>query len=195
MRKILALAVLLALIWFFWPERAIRHPAGILIAEAPTQTDLQGGQPWEKNGYTITPLAEFDIRARVLSKKRYWLDRESQLAPVDLLLGWASMSDQQILDQLSLSQSGRWYEWEASEMPIPQAQIESQCANMHMIPANPQIESRLKGAQVGSLVHLKGYLVFIQAPDGWRWKSSLSRTDNRGGSCEVVWVDEFEEVK
>ena len=195
MKLAAVLAAVLALVWFFWPERAIRHPPGILVAEAPIQTNIQGGKPWEKNGCTITPLAEFDLRARVLSKKRYWLDRESHLAPVDLLLGWASMSDQKVLDQLSLSQGSRWYEWEASEMPIPQTQIESQCANMHMVPANSEIEARLKRARVGDMIHLKGYLIFVQAPDGWRWKSSLSRADTRVGSCELVWVDEFEEAK
>jgi hypothetical protein len=194
MRKLMALVVVAVLVYYFWPDHSRRHPPGILVAEAPIQTEVQAGKTWEKNGYTITPLAEFEIKARLLSKHRYWLDRESKLAPVDFLLGWASMSDQKVLDRLSLSQGGRWYEWEASELPIPQAQIESQCANMHMVPANSQIESRLKSARVGDVVELKGYLISVQAPDGWHWKSSLSRSDTRGGSCELVWVEEFREL-
>ena len=41
----------------------------------------------------------------------------------------------------------------------------------------------------GSIVQLRGYLVAVQAADGWRWRSSLSRDDTGGGSCELVFVE------
>ena len=191
----IVMVVFAALAYFFWPDHGKRHPPGILIPDAPSQTNIRGGTPWEKGGYRITPLAEFQLRARLLSKHRYWLDRESQLSPIDFLLGWGPMSDQKVLDQLSLSQGSRWYEWQASQLPIPQREIEAHCANMHMIPANPDIERQLKQARIGDIVELKGYLISVQAPDGWHWKSSLTRTDTGGSSCELVWVEEFEMEK
>ncbi|MDH4134437.1 MAG: hypothetical protein OEV31_06575 [Gammaproteobacteria bacterium] len=30
--------------------------------------------------------------------------------------------------------------------------------------------------------------VWIQASDGWQWRSSLTRTDSGNGACEVVLV-------
>jgi hypothetical protein len=47
----------------------------------------------EKNGYRLSLLASFDIRARVIASERYWFDRGSALSPVDLVLGWGAMSD------------------------------------------------------------------------------------------------------
>lgn len=195
MRKFLLLAVLAAIAWFFWPDQGKRHPPGILVAEEPIQTAVAENKPWEMNGYTITPLAEFQLKARVLSRHRYWLDRESELSPIDLLLGWGPMTDQSVLDQLSLSQRSRWYEWEAGKLPIPGREIETHCANMHMVPANPEIKKQIKSARTGDIIELKGYLVAIEAADGWKWKSSLSRSDTAGGSCELVWVDAFSIVE
>jgi hypothetical protein len=30
--------------------------------------------------------------------------------------------------------------------------------------------------------------VQVNTPDGWRWRSSLTREDTGGGACEVVYV-------
>jgi hypothetical protein len=185
------LAIIGTLVWFAWPDSAKRHPPGILVPDPPNQNNIRGAPSWNKGGYKITPLAEFQLRARLLSKSRYWLDRESELAPIDFLLGWGPMSDQKVLDELSLRQRGRWYEWRATKLPIPERTIESNCANMHMVGATPEVEKSLKSAHAGDIVWLDGYLISVQAPDGWHWKSSLSRTDRGGGSCELVWVERF----
>ena len=29
----------------------------------------------------------------------------------------------------------------------------------------------------------------MRAPDGWRWRSSLTREDTGAGACELVWVE------
>ena len=43
---------------------------------------------WSANGYRIIPLEKFNFEARVLRAEHYSMDREAQLAPVDLALGW-----------------------------------------------------------------------------------------------------------
>jgi hypothetical protein len=63
---------------------------------------------------------------------------------------------------------------------------------MHMIPATPLIERRLTALRPNDVVRLRGYLVEAEAPDGWRWRSSLSREDTGAGACEVVWVEALE---
>lgn len=60
---------------------------------------------------------------------------------------------------------------------------------MHMIPANDEIERQLKSIRAGNMVHLKGFLVEVTGKDGFRWKSSLTRTDTGGGACELVLVE------
>jgi hypothetical protein len=148
-------------------------------------------QSQQFDDYTITSLESFEIQARVLSSTRYFLDRESDLAPVDLALGWGVMADTAITDQIEISQRNRWYYWHVDTFPIPRNEIESNSANMHLIPATPQIESAIKSVKVGQMVKLSGDLVEVKGKDGWHWKSSLSRHDTGAGACEVVLVKSF----
>jgi hypothetical protein len=168
------------------PHRGMQSTAALPGPAGPA------GPALNKNGYRIVPLEAFEFEARVLSVRRYRFDRESALAPVDLALGWGPMADPLVSRRVSVSQSDRWYYWRAAELPIPQREIETHSANMHMIPATEGIENRLRSLDPGDRVRLSGYLVEAQGPDGWRWRSSLSREDTGAGACEVVWVERLE---
>lgn len=120
------------------------------------------------------------------------MGRESDLSPVDLALGWGKMSDERVLDSIDISQSGRWYRWRTDKLPIPMREIETHSANMHLIPANKSIKSTINRTRIGDIVEFSGNLIRVDAKDGWRWLSSLSRTDNGGHSCELIWVEKFE---
>ena len=146
----------------------------------------------EKNGFQIALLASFDIRARVIAVESYRFDRGAALSPVDLALGWGPMSNGDILKQINFSQGGRFYSWWAQKSPVPRNVIESHSANMHMIPADDDIERRLNSTRAGNLVHIKGYLVEATGKEGFRWKSSLSRSDTGAGACELIWVESLE---
>ena len=37
----------------------------------------------------------------------------------------------------------------------------------------------------------KGQLVDIDTDSGWRWRTSLSRDDTGGGSCEIVYLQDI----
>lgn len=174
-----------------WPERVLRHPPGMLVEEEPFQGEVRDGRPWNRDGYRITPLAVFRIRARVLCKKNYWFGRESDLSPCDLALGWRQMSDQVVLDQMKISQRRRWYWYQYTNPPVAQRTIETHSANMHIIPASDEVADRLGTVVRGHIVELSGYLVELTARDGWRWRSSLSRGDTGNGSCEVIWTEKL----
>ena len=47
-------------------------------------------------------------------------------------------------------------------------------------------------AVLGKSLTLRGYLVQAQAPDGWHWRSSLTREDTGGGACELIFVQALE---
>lgn len=188
----LLIAVILFGAYQFWQGRTISRPAGVLVPDEPKQETLDRAPALEKNGYRITPLASFDIKARVILAKRYRSDRESDLAPVDLVLGWGPMSDGKILEKFSFSQPTRAYTWWTKSFPIPREIIESHSANMHMIPGNPVVEKRLKSIRPGNIIQIGGYLVEVGAKDGWRWRSSLTRADTGPGACELIWVESLE---
>lgn len=162
-----------------------------VVQESPVQTAIFHAKPFLFRDYTVTPVAEFEIKALVLSSAQYIWGRESKLAPVDLALGWGPMSDGKVLKDLDITQGNRWYFYHYQHIPIPDGEIIAHSANMHLMPATPQIARMIKKAKKGDVVAFKGYLVNVKADDGWNWNSSLSRTDTGGHSCELVWVDEF----
>jgi hypothetical protein len=162
---------------------------GVLAAEDPVQQDPASKDTFDLDGYRITPLAEFKIRAKVLSREDYSMGRESDLSPVDLALGWGRMSDEQVLQQIEISQSGRWYRWRTDSFPIPRREIETHSANMHMIPADEFIEDMLDDTREGQIVEFSGLLVRADADDGWHWSSSLTRDDTGAHACEVFYVE------
>jgi len=182
-------------LWYWYDSQPITYGHGQIAPNTPVQK-LGSKKPFKfKDDYEVLPLATFDITGRILSRKRYWFDTESKLAPVDLAMGWGPMSDEKVLDELKISQRNRWFYWKCENFPIPRKQIEYNAANMHLIPANDGIESKIKDAKIGNLVHFKGFLVKITGKDGWWWQSSLSRTDTGDGACEVVFVKEFEIIE
>lgn len=171
---------------------AIKHRAGVLVPDSPVQEMVSGVAPWKVGGYEITPLARFSIRARVLSKKHYRSGREADLSNYDLALGWGPMSDQAVLDQLHISQGGRWYRYRySSSPPIPRGEITRHSGNVHVIAANDVVADRLADIVAGHIVSISGYLVLVRGEGGWIWTSSLSRTDAGAHSCEVLWAEEL----
>jgi hypothetical protein len=184
--------ILLILIGYLvYPDNEIRYKPGVLVNEQPEQIIIKKAASWTRDEFTITPLAEFHLKARVLSYENYHLGKESKISPVDLALGWGPMSDQINLDQIEIKQRNRWYYWKTKSLPAPQNIITSNSANMHIIPATEKIDKELSVIRRGSLVELSGYLVMINTNEGWTWKSSLSRRDSGEGACELFWVDGF----
>lgn len=189
------LTFLLLIGLFVWQCRAaetVTLGPGIKVPATPEQTAISSGETFEFNDYLITPLADFSLEAKVLSREDYFLDRESDLAPTDLALGWQQMSDESVLSQIDISQSGRWYHWRVEDFPIPRKAIETQSANMHMVPADEHVAVMLELVKPGQLISLEGQLIRAQSYDGWRWQSSLSREDTGASACELVYVTSLE---
>lgn len=191
MKKLLLIIALIgAGFWQYDQNRVVEQGDGVVARAEPVQRDLKNARAFSHDGYSLTPLANFAIEARVLSRKKYSVGREADLSPVDLALGWGPMSDNRVLDKISISQGNRFYYWRVEQFPIPQAEIIRHSSNMHMIPANEQVARQLAAVRQGSVVSITGQLVKITAADGWHWQSSLSRTDTGNGACELVWVKE-----
>ena len=97
--------------WWLSPPIHFAHAreSGVLVAEAPVQRDLGHAAAFRIKDFTITPLADFSITARVLSRADYRFDPSAALSPTDLALGWKRMSDSAVLAKLDIEQSSRWY--------------------------------------------------------------------------------------
>ena len=188
--------LLLLIALFGWRENSTipqepQEPA-VIVPAAPVQSRISNPQKFSYKGYQITPLAAFEIEARVLSTKRYYSGRQADLSPIDLALGWGPMSDESILKDIDVRQSNRFYFWKVKQFPIPRREIQNNSANMHIIPADKHVKERLKEIRKGHLVRFIGFLVRVDSQDNWHWKSSLTRKDTGNGACELIWVEELE---
>jgi hypothetical protein len=190
-KKILIVCVCAFVLYQFFQPGSVELGPGVSAPEQPLQTSPAQQQPIRIDDYTITPLADFTITAKVLAKKQYRTGREADLSPYDLALGWGRMSDESVLESIKITQSGRWYRWNTKDMPIPRREIESHSANMHMIPADEFVELSLGDVKEGQVISLRGHLVEVKASDGWKWKSSMTRNDTGGGACELIYVTSF----
>jgi hypothetical protein len=196
-RKTVAVLIVVALGTVWYQKVTIRNNDRLhqqlalsshTFKDEPEQSDTS--EPgFEFKGFSIMPLAVFRIRARVLSKASYSYDFQSELSPLDLALGWNRMADPSIYEPINISQGGRWYRYYWSNSPpIPLQEIIENSANMHMIPADQSVERVLEQAETGRYIKIYGFLVEATNSSGWKWRSSLSRSDSGMGSCEVIFV-------
>jgi hypothetical protein len=150
--------------------RVLRVPD---VLDAAAVQTAQSAVPFRAGNATLTPLAAFSVSARVLSREDYSLGRESGFSPTDLALGWGPMSAPGLAERLDVTQGGRWYRyrWGADGPPMPPAEIAHNSANMHMVPADAAAANALARVRAGDAVRIDGWLLRIDADDGWHWQS------------------------
>jgi len=192
MKKIIFIvAIFFAWKHFYYIEDAPELGPGAIASGVPYQTE-PSAKSFRKGDYTFSPRADFEIEARVLSASRYYLDQEARVSPMDLALGWGPMSDEAVINEIDIWQESRWYKWESDNLPITKSEIIINSANMHIIPANNAIAEELKNIRNGDLVRVKGFLVNVKSSTGWKWNTSMERTDEGQGACEIIYANELE---
>lgn len=164
---------------------------GIVAPLDPIQVNLDGSQ---KKVIDIAPqfkvefLASYKLKARVLSTHSYKFDTESEIAPVDLALGWKKMSDYAIYSKMDILQQSRFYFWRPKEAPISKEEIIQSSSNTHMVPADNSIKDILEDVDKDDVIEAEGFLIHAFKPNGWQWWSSVVRTDTGNGACEIFYV-------
>jgi hypothetical protein len=189
----LLLAVLgIAAAWMWWSSQPLRHQPGVLTQDLPVQSDVPPRALPEQAGFKLTAVAHYSIRARVLDTKQYFGSPQAKLVPYDVALGWNRMSDQAVLDQLSISMGNRFffYRWQ-KRAPIPQAEIIRSAANNHLIPSSGAIRSQIRHLRVGQIVEISGWLFDAEGPDNLKWRTSRRRDDAGNGACELIYVEKL----
>ncbi|UPG85034.1 hypothetical protein L2Y94_17220 [Luteibacter aegosomatis] len=176
-----------------WPHGGGGLAHGKPAVGAPEQHAIAQGHPLSIGHFTLQPRASIAMTARVLSREDYQLDELAPLAPTDLALGWGRMAQDKVLGKIRISQSNRLYYWYADDYPIPRKEIESSSANMHMVPANDDMATKLRDVRPGDIVHVDGQLVDVRRDDGWHLDTSLARDDDGPGASEIVLIERLDE--
>lgn len=162
----------------------------------PVQTAVTGETiTWERKNYTweLTPRAQIMVTGRVLSRRTYTRDWQSEISPLDLAMGWGELNDTEVDNWVRWQQSGRWYyyRWQR-ESPYDGKYIRTHSSNIHIIPANDSLESALLKIRKDDRIILEGKLVDVEAVNEtkrWQNNTSLTRTDSGNGACEVLLVE------
>lgn len=171
--------------------RAIDRPPGVLVADEPWQ-QLVERPAFGHGDYELTPLADFEVEARVLSVEKYTMDGGARLSPIDFALGWGPMSDSAVLSHFRIGQGARFFTIHPDEQAIDLKTAMRNASNMHLIPSDGLLEDRLKEVKPGNIVLLRGQLVSVAGPNNFTWKSSLTRNDTGNGACELFYVESVE---
>lgn len=188
MKKWIVLLLLVFIGWWLLHDAPAKWK-GMPAPNEPVQTAKDLPAAFRNGEYLIMPLATYSVKAVVLSRDYYRFDPAAKLAPLDLALGWKSMSIAGVLNDLKITQSARWYEYRwRDEAPLEPSQIAKQSANTHCIPADANIKRQLLAIRRHDLVTLEGFLVEVTGPNNYHWRSSLTRDDTAGGACEVMFV-------
>ncbi|MDW7678875.1 MAG: hypothetical protein SCK57_14585, partial [Bacillota bacterium] len=94
---------------------------------------------------TLQLVAEYRVEAGVRSRRNYQFDATADVSPMDLVLAWGSLNQEEALDSVSYRQSGRWYYYRAEEdSPVSLSYVGKNSANTHIIPAGRGVERKLK---------------------------------------------------
>lgn len=154
---------------------------------APFRMALHGRE------YEVVPVAEYDMRALVVSQNgaSLWLTEvveDSGLTP-DVGVIWGdnvARDDFRRVEWWSgaFTLNARWTD---ADIRINSNQI----GNVHLLAANEQIARQIAAIRNGDQIRLVGALVNYRCPQigmGWR-NSSLVRTDRENGACEVMLVE------
>jgi hypothetical protein len=189
LKTLMVFGAFVLLVLWICPTSELRHPPGVRIDSQPVQTNVPARPLCRFEGYDLTAVATYAIAARVLHTRHYWADG-NELVPYDVALGWGPMSDQSVLDQLEITQANRFffYQWHR-QPPLPPNEIICHAANNHIIAANPAVAAAVRRLRRGQFVQMRGYLVNATRPDGFHWNTSLTRTDNGNGACELFYVE------
>lgn len=171
-----------------WTGQAEFAPA---LQDAPFQGPTERELLEVRGGFRVTRVARYALAARVLGAERYRWDAGAEVAPMDLALAWGTAADPQVVSRLKVSQSGRWFSWRLRDAhwPLPRHELQTQMANVHIVPETPEAFAFVRALEPGDVVALEGWLVDLTAKDGsGGMRTSLTRTDTGAGACEILYL-------
>lgn len=157
------------MLWSQWQHRQVVVNTPDQIAPStPIQENLKARDSpvFKVKEYTLTAQARYSIEARILRRENYRFGREADLSPVDFALGWGAMSSNSLLDQMTITQSNRFYWLRWQKLDVPEKVVMQHSANTHIIPANKYVSKQIDSMRAGQVVELEGYLVNVHTSIG-----------------------------
>lgn len=201
LRKVWLAAAVLALVMFSGcagqsAPLEMPYPAPVQKPVRPGEVVLEPSS----QGVRFVPRASFFTQAYVMRTERYRWDSLSGTVPLDFALAWGPAAKPELQAALEVSQSGRWFYWRLAPGQVKNApsvaELNRSMANVHMVGANPGIQTALDGVEQGQTIQASGYLVdLLHDEPAKSRKTSLTRTDTGAGSCEIFYVTDIRVIE
>lgn len=169
------------------------------IREPLQETVKGGGMHRNADGFEtdITFKCYYDIEALVLSTHDYnGSELSDKFAPVDAALGWGKVAQYNDIIDFNWEQSGRFCRCDplsAADVKLLGSveYVQEHFSNNHLIPAEKDVEKKIKKIRKGDHIRIRGYLVNVDGSSedaSFHWHSSTSRSDTGNGACEIIYV-------
>jgi hypothetical protein len=159
--------------------------------EPPIQISLSDAETilrsLDQGDASLTKMASYEVKAVVKSKKNY-KDEMYPLVPMDFVLAWDLLNKKAVDEHIKYWQKNRWYYYECdSDSIVDLTFVQNNSSNHHLIPATAKVWDQLRKVRQNEYIELKGFLVNINY-NGRALNTSLSRTDQGAGACEIMYV-------
>lgn len=188
MFRVVLLCVIVFAAYFAWINIPIVHGYGELVTEPPSFHRVIVQEPFIYENYKLNPIKVIEGNVRVLDKKRYFFDRKSDIAPVDIVTGWQKMSDEAVLDDLYFIQSKRIGSVRFIDSPVPRNIIESQAVLWHLIPANDIVARKIHQIREGHILKIEGWTVDVESSGGHVWNQATFGKNDVQLKRSPLWV-------
>jgi len=189
MLKHIFLIIILIFCYFLWEQRPVRYGPGIVAESRPEIARIDFPNPIETGNFIITPKFEISGTVRVIAKNRYWFEAMSHISPVDLILSWGRMSDEDLLKRMLVKIDDRSYHVQMAKPPYQRGNIHQHLMMTHTIPATEQIQERVSSLRRGQLVSFSGYIVDIENRFGSEWISPVRDKLPADRSSQWLWIE------
>jgi hypothetical protein len=189
---ILLIGILFSIAYHFYtaPDLSIN----IIVKDDPEITYEDNGRTWKSADITFKELAKVSMRAKVLSTHPYdWLntwaqqaeeEEETQLSPEDVLLGWGSMSDNNVWTLIGYNKGDHHYSLDIPlAFPLAMDYLKKHANNSHIIPANDHVRETLKHLNINDIIVAHGFLVDVTFTDGQHW---VEENQQQGGESQPI---------
>ena len=160
------------------------------VLPEPQQTNIMGS--FQADG--MKRVARFEATVLVLSRKSYtgiFGDEMAEYSPFDLAVAWGEGALADVYGALSISQSNRFFYWKASNEAWQDPRVRRfgrNAGNWHIVPETDAVMDDFFEVMEGDVVQMEGFLVDIQGPRNFVWKTSRKRSDSGPGACEIFLV-------
>lgn len=171
-----------------WSNYPIKHGPGVIAQNPPKINNTVFKDDFSFKKARLFPLKEISGEVRILENKKYYFDSNSEISPLDVLVGWSEMSDEKNIDHVNASLDDRYLKLKYSRPPLPLKTIMDQIALWHLVPSTKEMEKKLKNVRRGSVIRLEGQIVNINKPNGHRWVSLIKKNDSEDLDRKIIWI-------